>query len=222
MKVELLHHTPLEICVEAIRTCHESFGNSDDMGPKDCALVTRVGNQMKHSSTLEHLNYNFRLQDFSRALLQELARHRIASISVKSTRYTLKELENEEPFIDYYSHTDTPENIDIDRVAKYCVLTENDEINNIIAIALENLRWLKAQKVPNDIAKFAIPDAYKTRCIWTINARSLQNFLSLRTPPTAMWEIRKLAYAIYEALPKEHRYIFEEFVYQEPKPAVYY
>jgi len=31
-------------------------------------------------------------------LLQELARHRIASLSVKSTRYTLKELKDCKPF----------------------------------------------------------------------------------------------------------------------------
>ena len=57
-------------------------------GPKDRELIDRVGNKHKHSSTLEHLVYTFDIEGVSRALLQELARHRMASLSVKSTRCT--------------------------------------------------------------------------------------------------------------------------------------
>ena len=99
MQVDLLSNTDLRICATAIRTCYQSFHLSDDGGEKDKALINKVGNINKHASTLEHLGYTFYISGISRALLQELARHRIASLSVKSTRYTLKELENEEPFI---------------------------------------------------------------------------------------------------------------------------
>ena len=98
MKITLQHHTPLIFCANAIRTCWQSFDKSDEGGEKDRELIDRVGNKFKHASTLEHLVYNFYIQGISRALLQELARHRIASLSVKSTRYTLKELKNEEIF----------------------------------------------------------------------------------------------------------------------------
>ena len=100
MKVTLLHSTPLNVCSHAIRTCWQSFDKSDDGGEKDLALIDRVGNKYKHASTLEHIHYNFFIQGISRALLQELARHRMASLSVKSTRYTLKELK-ESDLIDY-------------------------------------------------------------------------------------------------------------------------
>ena len=98
MQVTLLNHTPLNICSHAIRTCWQSFDKGDNGGEKDVELIDRVGNKFKHASTLEHLYYNFYIQGISRALLQELARHRIASLSVKSTRYTLKELKKEEKF----------------------------------------------------------------------------------------------------------------------------
>ena len=98
MKVTLNYYTPLIFCANAIRTCWQSFDKSDEGGEKDRELIDRVGNKFKHASTLEHLVYNFYIQGISRALLQELARHRIASLSVKSTRYTLKELKNEEIF----------------------------------------------------------------------------------------------------------------------------
>jgi len=99
MKVTLLQHTPLEVCAHAIRTCWQSFNKSDCGGEKDKELIDRVGNRYKHSSTLEHLVYTFYIQGISRAVLQELARHRMASLSVKSTRYTLKELKEEETFL---------------------------------------------------------------------------------------------------------------------------
>ncbi len=98
MKVTLLQNTSLTICASAIRTCWQSFDKSDNGGEKDRELIDRVGNKFKHASPLEHLVYTFYIQGISRALLQELSRHRIASLSVKSTRYTLKELKNEESF----------------------------------------------------------------------------------------------------------------------------
>ena len=85
-----LNYTPLNIYSHAIRTCWQSFEKGDNGGEKDVELIERVGNKFKHASTLEHLSYNFYIQGISRALLQELARHRVASLSVKSTRYTLK------------------------------------------------------------------------------------------------------------------------------------
>ena len=202
--VKLMHNTPLPICSHAVRTCWQSFGRSDNGGPKDRELINKVGNKLKHSSTLEHLVYTFYIQDISRALLQELARHRIASLSVKSTRYTLKELKDE---------------VDIDAnklklVGKYCVLTGDQDVDYYIGLALSNLQHLIKMGKPNDKAKFALPDAYKTELTWTINARSLQNFLTLRTAPAAMWEIRRLAHAIFDALPEGHKYLYAECVHQ--------
>ncbi len=86
MDITLMHHTPLDICSFAIRTCWQSFKNSDGGGDRDRELIERVGNKYKHSSTLEHLVYTFYIKGISRALLQELSRHRVASLSVKSTR----------------------------------------------------------------------------------------------------------------------------------------
>ena len=202
MKVKLLHYTPLEICAHAIRTCWQSFDKSDNGGEIDRALIDRVGNKYKHSSTLEHLVYTFYIQGISRALLQELARHRMASLSVKSTRYTLKELKEAKPF----------ELDDFEGASKYIVLTENKEVNRASIIALNNLQALLKQGISNDLAKYALPECYKTELTWTINARSLQNFLALRSAKSALWEIRSLATKIFNTLPKEHKYLFVEFM----------
>ena len=202
MKITLLHHTPLVVCASAIRTCWQSFDKSDHGGEKDKALIDRVGNKFKHASTLEHLVYTFYIQGISRALLQELARHRIASLSVKSTRYTLKELKEEEPFMLK----------DIIRAKKYLVFTDIDLVNEMSIKALENLRLVLKSGISNDKAKFCLPESYRTELTWTINARSLQNFIGLRSDKSALWEIRDLAKALYEHLPDDHQYLFDDYI----------
>lgn len=207
MKVTLKHCTPLEVCSMAIRTCWQSFDKSDNGGEKDLSLIDRVGNKNKHSSTLEHLYYNFYIQGISRACLQELARHRMASYSVKSSRYTLKEIKEEQSFLPINDEN-------LKRAEKYIVFTPNENVNIASIKALENLRELLITPIGNDLAKYAMPESYKTELHWSINARSLQNFLELRTNRAALWEIQKLAHSIYDALPSEHKFIFEEKITQ--------
>lgn len=218
MQVILKQHSDLYICSDAIRQCHGTRGKSDTTqdqreffqttGDKDKDLILRIGNHAKHGSTLEHLYYSFDISGVSRALLQELARHRIASLTVKSSRYTLKELKNEEPFVD---------DIALDclnsafRADKYLVMTSSPEVNAASIRALEELRIIIKSGVSNDIAKFCMPECYKTSFTWSINARSLQNFINLRSKKDALWEIRNLANMIFETLPEEHKYLFEQF-----------
>ena len=206
MQVTLLNYTPLNICSHAIRTCWQSFEKGDKGGEKDIELIERVGNKFKHASTLEHLSYNFYIQGISRALLQELARHRVASLSVKSTRYTLKELKKEAKF----------KLGDFDRAARFIVLTGDETVDNASIKALENLREILANTTKSlDIVKYCLPECYKTELTWSVNARSLQNFLSLRSSKSALWEIRNLSLKLYESLPQEHKFIFEDHVNQE-------
>lgn len=225
IKVDLLQHSSLDVCAHAIRTCWQSFDKSDEGGEKDKELINRVGNKFKHSSTLEHLSYTFYISGVSRALLQELARHRMASPSVKSTRYTLKELKEEESFTDGMSMVElkekytNPDEVYADkhmiRAAKYLVFTNILGIDFSSVVALENLRLMLLDGNANDKAKYCLPESYKTELTWTINARSLQNFIALRSSKSALWEIRDLANLLFNALPEEHKYLFEDCLNKE-------
>lgn len=219
MNVELLYNTPLWVCAKAIRKCWASEDKSDSFtydascdpddieieykdgvkycGDKDKELINRVGNKNKHKSTLEHLVYTFDVDGISRACLQELARHRIASYSVKSTRYTLKELKDE-PSISENKY-------------KYIIKTKNEDINRANMSSLFALQNSLQEGIANDVAKYMLPEAYKTSLVMTINARSLQNFIELRTSKSALWEIQDLAKAMFDAMPEEHKYLFEDF-----------
>lgn len=235
MTCTLLHSTPLWVAAKAIRKCWASEGKSDtklvqdesgdgvhlECGEADKTLIERIGNKNKHSSTLEHLVYNFDIDGISRALLQELARHRISSFSVKSTRYTLKELKSEECFyVDKEQGTQIVRHYARERAFKYLVETPKDYINDMSIEALDNLRVVLQEGFANDVAKYCLPESYKTSLAWTINARSLQNFLQLRSSPHALWEIRDLAKAVFDALPEDHKYLFEDSLYNLNKKTV--
>ena len=225
MKVEFLHVTPLHIVASAIRECYNSHDKSDTVqdndniscGPKDRELIDRVGNIKKHQSVLEHLVFSIRIQEVSRLLLQEFARHRISSLSVKSTRFTLQELKNEEPFIvDVFGKT-------VERAKKYIVLLPREmfkneqEFNTFTNAQLMQLEFLREAihfNVKRDVAKYLVPDSYKTNISWTINARSLQNFLKLRSDKHAHFEIRELANMIYKNMPEEYKYLFVDCMYK--------
>ena len=206
MKVKLLNYTPLEVADIAICKCYGNEPHSDSEKVK--ARINRVANVSKHASTIEHLYYSFDIDGISRACLQEVARHRIASYTVKSSRYTLQELKKEE----LLSYNEDVLNLIDSVVSKYCVLTSHDLVNAKIARQLVHLRSVLMSGVPNDVAKYCMPEAYKTSLVMSINARSLQNFLELRTSKHALKEIQGLAKALYEALPEEHKFLFKEYI----------
>ena len=225
MKVTLLHHTPLWIGANGARTCWASQDKSDsqcwddlfsdnkewvDCGPKDKELLDRVGNKFKHQSILEHISYNFYIEGVSRALLQELARHRMASLSVKSTRYTLKELKEN----CYFTNSNQAEGTTYrwDEISKYIVLTGVLTVDEASANALIRLKEVLEDGTSNDVAKYCLPESYKTELTWTINMRSLQNFLNLRSDKSALWEIQKLAHAVHDAIPEDHKYMFKDYI----------
>ena len=199
MNVKLLNFTPLEVADIAICKCYGNEPHSDNEKVK--ARINRVANVSKHASTIEHLSYSFDIDGISRACLQELARHRIASYTVKSSRYTLQELKDEDKF--------TFSKDSIIRASRYVVFTKDNNINIAITFTLEHLREALRLGITNDIAKYCMPEAYKTSLVMTINARSLQNFLELRSSKHALWEIQYLAKAMYDAIPEEHKFLYE-------------
>ncbi len=213
--------SPLSIVISAIRKCYESESRSDScvydfgrfiLGPKDEELLRRVIDSA-HGSVLEHCYFTFDIDGISRGCLQELARHRISSFSIRSTRYTLGKIKDEPTIPDPMDDDWTYE--DHELIKKYLVLLpEVPEIDkflkgtfvNVSAIrSLKEVQRLAREGVPNDQLKYALPESYKTSLIWTINARSLRNFLELRLDKRAHWEIRKLAEIILATIPDTHK-----------------
>lgn len=196
MNIKLLNFTPLEIAIKAIRKCYDSC--SDNLGEKDMKLLESIIKN-DHTSTIEHINYTFEIDGISRACLQELARHRHTSLSVESTRYTLRNLIQEYKKDDFL-------------YSDYLVLTGDNQMDQWSIDSLNRVISLLEKGYKNDQAKYLLPESYKTNLILTINARSLRNFLKLRSSSKALWEIRELANSIFNAIPDSHKILFKDII----------
>lgn len=174
-------------------------------------LLTKIVKIYKHESCAEHIVFNFDITGISRAVLQELARHRIGSFTVESTRFCLKKildnykrdveeavssdgLEDEETVLD--KEFETVHKI----ISKYCSYniegkTESQKWGMVVSLmsALNNLISLSEEGLTNDELKPFIPEALRTTLCWTVNLRALNNFLELRTDIHAFHEMRMLA-----------------------------
>lgn len=225
LTVTLLHNSPIYLVARAARVCTDTIDKmtsvGDTLSPKDRKLIIDkiLGNvkdtmNPPHESVVEHVNYTFDIDGVSRALLQELMRHRIASPSVQSTRYALKKV---------FRKATSGEELTDEVLNRMLVLTGNDLVDDVSGQNLLNLielfRSSKAEgiKIPNDILKFPLPESFKVHLQFTLNARSLRNFFVLRTSKRAMWEIRRLAYAMYEVLPDHHKFLFADRLHQMDK-----
>ena len=91
MEVKLIYATPINIALEAGLICTDSEDKIGNYDSKE--FISKLVSQ-GHESIIEHINYNFRVNEISRAVLQELARHRHISLSVKSTRWALKKIKD--------------------------------------------------------------------------------------------------------------------------------
>ena len=127
--------------------------------------------------------------------LQELARHRHISLSVKSTRWALKKIKDK---ITFY-HPDTK---------------DNNVILNNLDIKIEEIKELLKEGIesgiPNDILKYYIPESLTTKLILTVNARELRHIFNLRTSNRALREFQVLCMYIYNALPEDHIFMYED------------
>lgn len=182
MKVTLINNPTFEYTDWAIGECYDKGCYTDP--EKMTNRIKRVANVNKHSSVLEFTNYVFEIEASTKVLL-EMTRHRHANYACKSSRYTLNKGE-----VVFESSGD--EEIDSH-------LEEWKEIiNNMIKLGKKN-----------DVVSLMLPQAYQYRWIIQINARSMQNFISLRTDKHAHFHIREVALEMYDALPKIHQDIIK-------------
>lgn len=166
---------------------------------KHITLIKNLINK-NHTSVMEHIVYTFEITNISRALLQELSRHRMASPTVQSTRWALNKF-NAQTNIEELVYI--PEEIEESDKALY--------INSIIQLLI--LRQSFVKKYSNDIAKYLTPECVYTKEILTINSRSLSNMFWLRTDKKALKEFQFLMREIYNILPESHKFIYEKAIH---------
>ena len=160
-----------------------------------------------HESVLEHITLTYSVQGISRALLQELARHRHISLSVESTRHTLKkQLAGE--------LTELNSTLTGKKVPMFMLDGKEWDLPTLLMATLSQV----AETLPdfsNDELKYYLPEFWPTNLVLTANIRALRHIIKLRTAPAALWEFQQLAHALFDAVPEEYRYLLEDCVYKE-------
>ena len=193
--VKLIHCSGLDIAELAARTCTATTDKMSDTW-MDCeAFLMRLVEQ-GHMSVFEHVNYTFSIKGVSRALLQELARHRHISLSVESTRWALKRIMASDP------------ELVIPDIIKDDASPNMKRMMRCIREELEN-------GYSNDEVKYLIPECLPTNLVLTLNLRELIHIYRLRTSMRALKEFHDLMIDIAQCLPPPHFRILTNAAYPE-------
>lgn len=199
LMLRLLRATPEPELAAALgaRLCYSDTDIAsleEELAPRAGALVERLMGY-GHLSPIEHASFTFGVEGVSRALLAQLTRHRIASFSVQSQRY----VESGAGF--GYVVPPSIRALGAEAAAEY--ERQMEQIHGFYA------QWLQAG-VPAEDARFVLPNAAQTRILFTMNARELRHFLSLRCCMRAQWEIRRLAWGMLGILRREAPALFAD------------
>ncbi len=204
MNVELLTSTESLAEMErnaalAALTCHDNVG----MIRIPSRTLSRII-KLRHDSVLEHITLTFSIKGITRAVLQELARHRHISLSVESTRHTLrKNIENPDWIRETLGKVENP-------LFRVSTMSTCEMLKALIR---------QCEDATNDELKYLIPECWPTNLIMTANVRELRHILDLRTAPAALKEFRDMARAMYEAVPEQFKYLLKDCVHEEEQNA---
>lgn len=145
-----------------------------------------------HMSVFEHVSATFKVSDVSRACTHQLVRHRVASYSQKSQRYS--------KFDDSYLSKDDwyviPPDISNGNTQGFSEWEYKNQMRKAMTCYLAAIR--NGAK-PED-ARFVLPEATKTDIVCTMNLREIYHFLDTRCSKKAQWEIREVAEDLLDSL----------------------
>jgi thymidylate synthase (FAD) len=146
----------------------------------------------RHGTPFEHVTFTF-LVECPIFVAREWFRHRIGSFNEVSGRYS--------ELAPVFWVPEVPRT-QRGKAGAYHFTPIGDPVvqarTNITLEALYGLAWqayeaLLSDGVAKEVARTVLPVGTFTRFYWTVNLRSLFNFLSLRNAPQAQAEIRELA-----------------------------
>lgn len=237
MNLKLIAHTenPEKVIALAGKLCYSEATIEELEEGLTQEVIEKFVNKifdLNHQSVLEHVSFTFAVEGISRISEQQLTRHRMASYSIKSGRYTNNsnaKFHKSNDIIDdeYISGI-------FDEASDKCL-----EVYNLIAEELIYnycKEYLEDNKIEHDYnqtmkeffynngfkkeynsftkkayenARMILPNSLETKIIFTMNLRSLVNFFEHRCCQRAQEEIRELAFQMLSMLQKEFPLLFK-------------
>ena len=149
----------------------------------------------KHGTPFEHNAFRFHVRA-PLFVAREWFRHRVGSFNEFSMRYAKAsdEFYVPEPE-DVRSQVGKPGAYSFESVEPELAEQTREELQAVYDAAYETYTRLVEQGVARELARLVMPMGAYTEFYWTVNARSLMNFVSLRAAETAQREIRRYAEA---------------------------
>jgi thymidylate synthase (FAD) len=150
----------------------------------------------RHGTPFEHNYFRFHAK-CPIFVMREWIRHRISSFNEYSMRYSPALEEFYLPAReDVRTQTGKPGAYVFEPVDEEKADWAREGMDRIQREAFLEYQRLIEGGIAREVARTVLPVAIYTEFYWSINARSLMNFLSLRNAPTAQLEIRRYAEVI--------------------------
>jgi thymidylate synthase (FAD) len=182
-----------------------------EMDDSDAGLI-RFLMRDRHGTPFEHNAFRFHIRA-PIFVAREWFRHRVGSFNEFSMRYAkaTDDFYVPEPE-DVRTQVGKPGAYSFDPVPDDVAETTREEIRQVYESAYSAYERLVELGVARELARAVLPVGAYTEFYWTVNARALMNFLSLRNAETAQREIRRYAEACERFLAERMPITYEAFV----------
>ena len=179
----------------------------EEVDEADAGLI-RFLMRDRHGTPFEHNAFRFHIRS-PIFVAREWMRHRVGSFNEFSMRYAKATDDFYVPEADdVRSQVGKPGAYSFEPVSPELAEQTREELRAVYDHAYETYERLVEAGVARELARSVMPVGAYTEFFWTINARSLMNFVSLRAAETAQREIRRYAEAcetfLAEKMPVTH------------------
>ena len=198
--------------MSVVRSARVSYGNESKGAEADEKLVHYLIKH-NHGTPIEHINFTFHIK-CPIFIARQWMRHRIGSFNEISGRYVKLNTEFWMPVDD----EDWRMNNKADKQASGTygwkekdLQSMSNQFDKTYEMAMECYDYLLMMGLAREQARAVLPLATYTEFYWTVNARSLFNFIKLRTHEGAQKEMQDYAGAIYELAQPNAPWTFDAF-----------
>ena len=183
----------------------------EEMDESDEGLI-RFLMRERHGTPFEHNAFRFHVR-CPIFVAREWFRHRVGSFNEFSMRYARASDEFYVPDAeDVRTQVGKPGAYSFESVSDELAEQTREKLQEVYDAAYQTYEELVEAGVAREVARAALPVGAYTEFYWTVNARSLMNFISLRNSETAQREIRRYAEACERFLEEQMPVTYAAFV----------
>ena len=198
--------------LSVVNAARVSFARRKDVMEDGDAGLIRFLMRERHGTPFEHNSFRFHVR-CPIFVAREWFRHRVGSFNEFSMRYARASDEFYVPDAeDVRTQVGKPGAYSFEPVSDELAEQTREKLQEVYDAAYQTYEELVEAGVAREVARAALPVGAYTEFYWTVNARSLMNFISLRNSETAQREIRRYAEACERFLEEQMPVTYAAFV----------